>query len=180
MALNLGPEEWQSTQARSAYRLASHTILTSDQDRDETVQRGGRPKSSPKLFISLDMNVLPSTTHEDMSSLVDLVLEFASFPSQLRIPSAITQSDAPGRHHGKVVLSTFGGGESQFGGAGWEGFLAACRERGEEASRRHLLQRGPSSVLYGRETDRRWTGHCRSTLSRRFSYRRRRSWVWIT
>ncbi|KAG7562553.1 hypothetical protein FFLO_02027 [Filobasidium floriforme] len=66
------------------------------------------------------MNVLPSSTIEDMDNLVDLVVELGSSAAQRN------------RKKGKVVLSTFGGGDCSFGGRGWEGFLKACRERGTE------------------------------------------------
>lgn len=70
------------------------------------------------------MNVLPSSTLGDMHALVDLVLELGASPAQLRM--------AGKGKEGRVVLSTFGGGEVSFGGVGWEGFLGACRRTGME------------------------------------------------
>lgn len=45
LALNLGSEDWQFTQAKTAYTLASPSKI--------------------KFFLSLDMNILPSRTRED-------------------------------------------------------------------------------------------------------------------
>jgi glucan endo-1,3-alpha-glucosidase len=86
------------------------------------------------------MNVLPSSTVEEMNKLVDLVVELGSSAAQLRMFDSEDdeteedegQVERRNRKKGKVVLSTFGGGDCSFGGAGWEGFLKACRERGTE------------------------------------------------
>jgi MoaA/NifB/PqqE/SkfB family radical SAM enzyme len=88
------------------------------------------------------MNVLPSSTVEEMNKLVDLVVELGSSAAQLRmfdsedgeIDEDEGQVERRNRKKGKVVLSTFGGGECSFGGAEWEGILKACRERGTEVS----------------------------------------------
>jgi hypothetical protein len=88
------------------------------------------------------MNVLPSSTLDEMNKLVDLVVELGSSAAQLRMFDSEddeTEEDeyqAEGRNKkkGKVVLSTFGGGDCSFGGVGWEEFLRACRERGTEVS----------------------------------------------
>nr|XP_031864159.1 uncharacterized protein CI109_000069 [Kwoniella shandongensis]KAA5531231.1 hypothetical protein CI109_000069 [Kwoniella shandongensis] len=76
LVLNLGPEEWQFAQAQTAYRLLSSSNYRL------------------KLFLSLDMNVLP----HDPSSLVEMVTNIvtAGQGSQLR-------------WGGGIVLSTFGG-----------------------------------------------------------------------
>ncbi|KAJ9114317.1 hypothetical protein QFC22_005769 [Naganishia vaughanmartiniae] len=114
--LNLGPERWQADQARTAYRLSSDS--------------GG----GIKLFLSLDMNVLPSSSREDMLKIIDLVEELGRMPGQLKValPHATDRiwSDDDVQETEKVVLSTFGGGEANFGGAGWEGFLRECKIRG--------------------------------------------------
>lgn len=135
-ALNLGSEEWQVAQARTAYKFASEV--------------GG---ASPHLFLSLDMNVLPSATTENMMRLVDLVEEFGRMEGQLkttmkhqnerkkrgnlvrRIFGRNAQADAEVESKGeKVVLGTFGGHSAEFGYKGWRGFLAELRKRGIDVS----------------------------------------------
>ncbi|EIW73683.1 hypothetical protein TREMEDRAFT_37459 [Tremella mesenterica DSM 1558] len=65
-ALNLGPEEWQFSQALMAYDLlSSHS-------------------SGLKLFLSLDMNVNPSATSTDGDLLAEKVLRVLSEPAQLK------------------------------------------------------------------------------------------------
>ncbi|KAJ9096402.1 hypothetical protein QFC21_005224 [Naganishia friedmannii] len=109
-ALNLGPEQWQADQARMAYRLSSA--------RQVTGQEGERIQ----LFLSLDMNVLPSSNREDMLNLVDLVVELGRMPGQLKVnlPHATDRIwSRDGAHEtAKIILSTFGGGEAEFGEAG--------------------------------------------------------------
>lgn len=122
-ALNIGPEDWQLAQARSAYRICSARRL----------REGTDNKSTLKLFLSLDMNVLPSATGEDMIKLVDMVEEFGKTDCQLTVnrrhaSNMIWDKDV-GENTGKIVLSTFGGGEAGFGGAGWPGFLRECKNR---------------------------------------------------
>jgi glucan endo-1,3-alpha-glucosidase len=122
-ALNIGPEDWQFAQARSAYRICS----------DRSPSEGMDKKSTLKLFLSLDMNVLPSVTREDMTKLVDMVEELGRLDCQLVVnrrhaSKAIWDEDVAEKT-GKIVLSTFGGGEAGFGGAGWPGFLRECKRR---------------------------------------------------
>ena len=88
------------------------------------------------------MNVLPSSTVEETDKLVDLVVELGASAAQLRMfefedddtEEDEDQAERRDKKKGKVVLSTFGGGDCSFGGVGWEGFLKACRERGTEVS----------------------------------------------
>lgn len=149
LTLNLGPEGWQADQARVAYQLAEEKIQLRDQDEKHDQDRDQGQIPSPardglKLFLSLDMNVLPSSTVEEMDKLVDLVIELGSSAAQLRMFDSEDGETEENRDQakrkikeeakGKVVLSTFGGGDCSFGGAGWEGFLKACRERGIEVS----------------------------------------------
>jgi glucan endo-1,3-alpha-glucosidase len=140
LTLNLGPEWWQADQARVAYRLAEEKMKLRDQDQGRTAKTA---RDGLKLFLSLDMNVLPSSTLEEMDKLADLVVELGSSAAQLRMFDSEDDETEEDDHQtkrrnqkkGRVVLSTFGGGECSFGGAGWEGFLKACRERGTEVSR---------------------------------------------
>ncbi|WVF69229.1 hypothetical protein IAT40_004005 [Kwoniella sp. CBS 6097] len=75
LALNLGPEDWQLHQAQRAYAL-------------------GSSRHHLKLFLSLDLNVLPP----DPAVLVDKVLQIVG-----------SGKDAQLRWGGGVVLSTFSG-----------------------------------------------------------------------
>ncbi|KAJ9106718.1 hypothetical protein QFC19_003030 [Naganishia cerealis] len=122
-ALNLGPEQWQSDQARTAYRLSSA----------RQVKDGGDDGEGLKLFLSLDMNVLPSSDREDMFRIVDLVEEFGGMTGQFKVtlPHAthLIWSHADNQEAKKIVLSTFGGGDTSFGGVGWQGFLVECKRR---------------------------------------------------
>ncbi|KAI5452377.1 hypothetical protein NCC49_000937 [Naganishia albida] len=122
-ALNLGPEPWQLAQARSAYRICSARKSV-----------GGTDSKSFKLFLSLDMNVLPSATREDMLKLVNMVEELGRVDCQLSVTrrhasNKIWDEDT-GEKIKKIVLSTFGGGQADFGGRGWLGFLHECKARG--------------------------------------------------
>lgn len=121
-ALNLGPEPWQLEQAREAYRQASQS-------------------GEIKLMLSLDMNVLPSATEEDMTKLVNVVAELGGMKGQLKTQRAhlrkkglLRKWQAVDEGTDKVVVSTFGGQDAQFGGKGWPAFLEACRRRGTEVS----------------------------------------------
>jgi hypothetical protein len=119
--------------------LAEEKMKLRDQDQGRTAKTA---RDGLKLFLSLDMNVLPSSTLEEMDKLADLVVELGSSAAQLRMFGSEDdeteededQAERRNKKKGKVVLSTFGGGDCSFGGAGWEGFLKACRERGTEVS----------------------------------------------
>ncbi|OXH33821.1 hypothetical protein J008_02942 [Cryptococcus neoformans] len=89
LALNIGPEEWQLSQAQIAYRILSTRPNPSN----------GRPL---KLFLSLDMNVL-SPSPSELSTLVIKVIS-SGRDSQLK-------------WDGKVLLSTFSG--HSLGDDGW-------------------------------------------------------------
>ncbi|KAJ6613323.1 glycoside hydrolase [Mycena sp. CBHHK59/15] len=65
-ALNVGPDDFQTTQTANAYQAA--------------LQSG----SNFKLFFSLDMSVLPCATTDDGASLRARVKDFASHPNQLQ------------------------------------------------------------------------------------------------
>jgi glucan endo-1,3-alpha-glucosidase len=62
------------------------------------------------MFISMDMNVLPSSTPDEAQGLVDKV-------------AGLIKRDGYLRYRGKLVLSTFGGHDKVLGGWGWEAFL---------------------------------------------------------
>lgn len=151
LTLNLGPEQWQTDQAKAAYRLAEDKIQLRDQDQGRTAKTA---RKGLKLFLSLDMNVLPSSTLEEMDKLVDLVVELGSSAAQLRMFDSEDddtgenddQATREDKGKGKVVLSTFGGGDCSFGGVGWEGFLKACRERGTEVSSSVPLSIGSTTL----------------------------------
>lgn len=90
-------------------------------------------------MLSLDMNVLPSATTEDMLALVDIVVELGAMDGQLRTRrphlrkrGLLRKWQATDEGQAKIVLSTFGGHDARFGGQGWPGFLEACRSRGVE------------------------------------------------
>lgn len=105
MALNIGPEEWQLSQAQSAYSILSTRPTPSD----------ARPL---KLFLSLDMNVLPFSPLE-LSTLVIKVIS-SGLHSQLK-------------WGGKVLLSTFSG--HSLGDDGWVDVLRIVeRGLGEEVT----------------------------------------------
>lgn len=84
------------------------------------------------------MNVLPSATREDMLKLVDMVEELGRVDCQLSVTrrhasNKIWDEDT-GEKIKKIVLSTFGGGQADFGGRGWLGFLHECKARGLNVS----------------------------------------------
>lgn len=123
-ALNLGPDEWQYTQLQSAYDVAEQLCSKSNStfSSEET-----SINPIPKLFLSLDMNVLPSSSSSDLTSLISKLTKVSHSSSQLRItttPNISLVENQPGR----VVVSTFGGGDASFGGLGWEGFRDGMRE----------------------------------------------------
>lgn len=96
------------TQAHSAFSvLASRQV-------------GARPF---KLFLSMDMNVLPSTSEEDAQVLLDKVVGLMSRHGYLR-------------YQGRLLLSTFGGHDKVLGGWGWEGFLHKVQAMLNERVRR--------------------------------------------
>jgi hypothetical protein len=76
-----------------------------------------------KLFLSLDMNVLPSRTTEDAQNLLDKVTSLVVGPGQLQ-------------WGGGVFLSTFGGHDAVLGDLGWEGWLKKLEERISKPVRR--------------------------------------------
>lgn len=79
------------------------------------------------------MNVLPSTTRDDMIKLVELVQELGNMDCQLTVSrphaSDVIWNEDGAKRTSKIVLSTFGGGEASFGGDGWRGFLQQCKLR---------------------------------------------------
>ncbi|WVQ96734.1 hypothetical protein IAU59_003841 [Kwoniella sp. CBS 9459] len=99
LALNLGPEDWQLHQAQRAYSLISQPI-SSERKR----------KRNLRLFLSLDLNVLPP----DPAVLVEKVL---------RIVDSAKESQL--RWGGGVVLSTFGGQQMD---NGWRDVIAGVEK----------------------------------------------------
>jgi len=74
------------------------------------------------MFLSIDMNVLPSSTPGETEDLVEKVV-------------GVMRRDGYLRYSGRLVLSTFGGHDKTFGGIGWEGFLHQIQQRlGERVS----------------------------------------------
>lgn len=74
------------------------------------------------MFLSMDMNVLPSTTEADTQTLLDKVVELIKKEGYLR-------------YLGRPVLSTFGGHDKPLGGWGWDGFLDRLnKDIGEKVS----------------------------------------------
>lgn len=137
--------------------MAEEKIQLRDQDRkhDQDRDLASTARDGLQLFLSLDMNVLPSSTVEEMNELVDLVVELGSSAAQLRMLGSEDdetehdedQAERRNKKKGKVVLSTFGGGDCSFGGVGWEGFLKACRERGTEVSSSVPLSKGSTTLF---------------------------------
>lgn len=80
------------------------------------------------------MNVLPSSTRDDMVKLVQLVAELGDMDCQLTMSKPHATNAIWGDNEDvstkKIVLSTFGGGEASFGGESWQGFLRECKDRG--------------------------------------------------
>lgn len=122
LALNIGPEDWQHTQALSAFR-----ILDSRPERftPPSTSSFAYPRPSKRklqLFISMDMDALPKWSAEDGDSLRIKVVELMRQESYLR-------------WEGQRVLSTFSGHDATFGGIGWEGWLKGLNgELGEKVS----------------------------------------------
>ncbi|CED85570.1 Glycoside hydrolase, family 71 [Phaffia rhodozyma] len=110
LSLNLGPEEWQFDQALRAAQLCPPHF---------------------KLFLSLDMNVLPSSTTSSASLLASKIVNFASCTRYLL---ANKDPSGPGTHQmtrtGKIVVSTFGGANATFGGIGWKGLFKMVEKEG--------------------------------------------------
>lgn len=105
LALNIGPEEWQLSQAQVAYNILSSRPTPSN----------ARPL---KLFLSLDMNVLPPSPSE-LSTLIIKVIS--------------SGRDSQMRWDGKVLLSTFSG--HSLGDDGWIDVLRLVeRGLGEEVT----------------------------------------------
>lgn len=96
LALNLGPEEWQFTQAKSAFQVLA----------------GLSHASRLRLFLSLDCTVLPTSTVEDGQALQVKVRQLLDLGAQGYL-----------HYRGEPLLSTFGGESASFGGQGWEGWL---------------------------------------------------------
>lgn len=78
------------------------------------------------MFLSMDMNVLPSNTEQDAQNLLEKVV-------------GLIRRDEYMRYQGRLVLSTFGGHDKPLGGWGWAGFLARLNKAiGEKACLRLL------------------------------------------
>ncbi|KAH8824975.1 glycoside hydrolase [Flagelloscypha sp. PMI_526] len=90
-ALNYGPEEFNNDQLDNAYAAAAQF-------------------PDFKLFLSMDMSVLPCDSPEGGQALRDKVLKYADNPNQLQV-------------NGKTFVSTFAGESCNFGAAsvpeGW-------------------------------------------------------------
>lgn len=152
LALNLGPEDWQFTQARSAFHVLARSPYSyaccSPTSSTKSVRRPLR------LFISMDMNVLPATTSEEAESLKNKVLALLRMEDGILQERDIVQQEAEGvaesregdwnrdmgklylQWEGRKVLSTFSGHAAPMGGQGWEGWLSTLeRELGEEVCR---------------------------------------------
>lgn len=112
LALNLGSEPWQADQATSAYTVLSRS----------------RHVHTLKLFISLDMNALPSASAADAAHLARLLARWLAFDAQLVWRRA-------------AVLGTFGGHDASFGGKGWPGVLDPVRKLGNVRVRAHDSRR---------------------------------------
>lgn len=120
------------------------------------------------------MNVLPSASRENMIKLVDMVEELGKMDCQLTVnrghaSNAIWEEDM-GEKTGKVVLSTFGGGEADFGGAGWLGFLQECKARDLDVSNLGFSAVSHLALRYLRSLQ-------RSTSSLRSSFRPTKYWL---
>ena len=103
---------------------------------------GGGVGGGLKAILSLDMNVLPSSTQEDMFKLIDIVIECmrsgrymtTQFPRTREMMGVVDGKGEAGMR-GRPILSTFGGHECSFGGKGWTGFLEVLKEKGFDVSR---------------------------------------------
>lgn len=94
LALNLGPEDWQTAQAKSAFNVLASLPH----------------KTRLRLFLSLDCMVLPTTSLLDGQKLLGNIADLIKQPMYLQ-------------YRGRPLLSTFGGESAAFGGSGWEGWL---------------------------------------------------------
>ncbi|KAJ7069703.1 glycoside hydrolase [Mycena amicta] len=97
-ALNVGPDDFQTTQTNNAFQAAQNFGPTF------------------KLFFSLDMSVLPCQTVDDGAALRQRVLNFATHPNQLQFNGKAFVSTFAGES------CTFGQGSAA---AGWASQFAA-------------------------------------------------------
>ncbi|KAF9070679.1 glycoside hydrolase [Rhodocollybia butyracea] len=88
-ALNMGSDSWQPARVADAYAAAQNSSLNF------------------KMFLSLDMSVLPCTSNDDAASLRSLVSTYLSHPNQL-LYSRKSSTQLP-------LVSTFAGESCQFG-----------------------------------------------------------------
>ncbi|KAF8306265.1 glycoside hydrolase [Clavulina sp. PMI_390] len=92
-ALNMGSDSWQQARVSDAYAAATSS------------------GTGFKMFISLDMSILPCTSSADAQSIKSLISSFSSNPAQFM-------------YNGLPVVSTFSGETCTFGTAnvadGWE------------------------------------------------------------
>ncbi|KAJ3754592.1 glycoside hydrolase [Lentinula raphanica] len=88
-ALNMGSDDWQPARVADAYAAAQNSSLDF------------------KMFLSLDMSILPCSTVNDASSLRALVTTYLSHPNQLRY-SRGSATQLP-------LVSTFAGESCTFG-----------------------------------------------------------------
>ncbi|KAJ3805324.1 glycoside hydrolase [Lentinula aff. lateritia] len=96
-ALNMGSDDWQPARVADAYAAAQTSSLNF------------------KMFLSLDMSVLPCLTANDATSLRTLVTTYLSHPNQLRYTRGSSEQ--------LPLVSTFAGESCKFGQAsvanGW-------------------------------------------------------------
>ena len=154
LALNLGPEDWQFAQARSAFHVLARSPYSYASCSSRSESDSKRVRRPLRLFISMDMNVLPATTSEEAESLKNKVLALLRMEDAILQETGIAQQQAEGaeekgegdwnrdmgqlylKWEGCKVLSTFSGHAAPIGGQGWEGWLLALeRELGEEVCR---------------------------------------------
>lgn len=138
-ALNLGPEDWQLKQAHSGF-----SVLASRASRASSSARPFR------MFLSMDMNVLPSSSRDDAQALLEKV-------------SGIMRRDGYLRYLGQLVLSTFGGHDKVLGGCGWDGFLNRLQSALGEKVGRSIA--GLRRILTGRSCSSRRSSCPRSSSS---------------
>lgn len=86
------------------------------------------------MFLSLDMNVLPSQTAVEAEQLLEKVV-------------GLMRRDGYLRYQGRLILSTFGGHDKTFGGMGWEGFLSEVQQRLGERVSREIAATGPDGKI---------------------------------
>ncbi|GMK57757.1 hypothetical protein CspeluHIS016_0405910 [Cutaneotrichosporon spelunceum] len=99
LILNLGREDWQFRQARSAYLIAQ--------------QRAYKPiigRTPIRLAFSLDLNVMHSSQWDDAVQLTTKIAGIMGSPAQLM-------------YDGKALLSAFDGHNAAWGFNGWRGFM---------------------------------------------------------